>query len=785
MLAGVYVSVARTLPTLQLAADIPVAETTRIYDDSDPPVLLAELHGLENRETLTPEQIPQAVKDAVVAVEDERFYEHKGVDFFAILRALWANITHREIVQGGSTITQQLIKNAFLSNEETVERKFREAALAYQLEKRWSKDKILTEYLNIVYFGQGAYGVGAAARTYFGVSAADLTLDQAALLAGLPQAPSAYSPRRDADAALERRDVVLNKMYQQGYITSRELQEALAAPLVLADAQNQDEMRLPYWVEMVREQLVARYGASTVLRGGLRVYTTVDLRLQEVAEAAVAHVLDRPDDPAAALVAIDVETGRLVAMVGGRSFEELQFNLAIQGRRQPGSAFKPFVLVTALEQGISPEATYDSGPVTIDLPGGAWEVSSPDLGPITLEEATARSSNGVYARLITEVGADAVARTAHEMGISTDLGSDPNPAIALGGLSTGVSPLEMAVAYATLATGGERLSASVTFSPAQKDYPITIARVVSADGTTLDESTVLRTRVIDAGLAAIATDCLERVIQSGTGTAAEIGRPAAGKTGTTQNHADAWFVGYTPELVTAVWVGYPSGQRPMTDVHGAKVTGGSLPAQIWAEFMKEALAGRPVADFPGGGETGWVTVEVCSDSHLPPNEYCPRSVSRLFRKGECPVELCPLHVPTEIPVPDVTGMTLEEGLATLKGVHFTSSTIDERMSARPAGTIVGQDPRAGTGLLQGETVTLYVSTGENLTTVPDVVGVDVGAAEAKLAAAKLTAVVTAVPDPAAPGTVLQQKPAAGTAVRRGSTVSLVVSAGVEETPPSG
>ena len=332
MLAGFYVAVDRSLSSLDLTSARGTAQTTRIFDDSDSPTLLAELHGVENRQNLEADEIPQIMRDAVVAIEDERFYIHQGVDFLGILRAAWANVRSREIVQGGSTITQQYIKNAYITDDQTIDRKLREAALAYQLEKQWSKDKILNEYLNIIYFGEGAYGIEAAAQEYFGIHAADLSIDQAALLAGLPKAPSAYSPRRDPGKAMVRRDLVLNSMYQQDYISSAQLQEALDAPLDLVEERGDDAGTLPYWVEMVREQLVDRYGSSTVLGGGLQVYVSVDLGLQEQAETVIATILDQPGDPSAALVSIDVRTGRLLAMVGGSDFSELQFNLATQGR---------------------------------------------------------------------------------------------------------------------------------------------------------------------------------------------------------------------------------------------------------------------------------------------------------------------------------------------------------------------------------------------------------------------------------------------------------------------
>ena len=783
MLAGFYVAVARTLPSLELTENVSPEQTTRIYDDSPNPTLLAELHGIENREVLTHDQIPQMVRDAVVALEDERFYEDDGIDFLAILRAAWASVTHGKIVQGGSAITQELIKNAFVSDQKTPNSKLREAALAYQLEKQWSKDKILDEYLNIIYFGEGAYGIEAAAQTYYGVHASDLTLDQAALLAGLPQAPSAESPRRNPEAVLARRDLALNKMYQQGYITSQQLQQALSAPLKLAAAGSRDEVRDPYWVEMVREDLVAHFGASTVLGGGLRVYASVDVNLQKAAEDSIAGVLDQPGDPSAALVCIDVRSGRMVAMVGGSDFSKLEFNLATEGKRQPGSAFKPFVLVTALQQGFSPDTTYESGPLTLDLPGAPWDVSSTDLGPLNLTQATAQSSNGVYARLIMDVGADAVAKTARDMGVTTSLGDNPSPAVALCGPTSGVSPLEMAMAYATLATGGMRLAATDVFEPSEVGYPITIDRVTDAQGNILERNSVERTRVIDPDLASMATSCLRQVIASGTGRAADIGRPAAGNTGTTQDYCDAWFVGYTPELVTAVWVGYSTESRAMTDVHGTKVTGGTFPAQIWAAFMKQALAGTPSADFAEPAPDKWVSVEVCADSHLLPNDYCPRKVIMLFSPASKPTQICAVHVPQEAAVPNVRGHSLAEAKAALAQAHFLETTVSDHVSREPQGIVVAQNPAPGTSLLQGSTVTLSVSTGEAVATVPNVVGSDISTAQAQLAGLGLTSTEKSVSDDTAAGTVLSQYPAPGASLPVGAQVTLFVSTGPEESPP--
>ena len=782
MFAGAYVAVARTLPALELGDRIASPQTTKIYDGSATPVLLAELHGLENREALSDYQIPQVMRDAIVAIEDSRFYDHKGVDFVAILRAAWANLRHREVVQGGSAITQQLIKNAFMTDEQTVDRKVHEPAMAYQLESRWSKEKILNEYLNVVYFGSGAYGIQAAARSYFGIDAKDLTLAQAALLAGLPKSPSAYSPRRDPEAALARRDLVLNKMYQQRYIDSGQLQEALAASLQLADAGTDSEVKSPHWVELVREQLVARYGSSTVLGGGLRVYTSLDLGLQQAAEDAIKAVLDQPGDPSAALVAIDVHTGQMVAMVGGSDSSKLQFNLATQGKRRPGSAFQPFVLVAALQRGISPEATYDSGPVAVDLPGGPWMVSSADEGSLTLAKATADSSDGAFARLVMEVGANSVAKTAADMGITTSLGDQPGPAIALGGLTTGVSPLEMAMAYATLADGGERLSARIPYDPSKPGFPVTIVRVTDADGVVIDENDAVRTRVIDPGIAALATSCLRGVITDGTGRAADIGRPAAGNTGTTDDSRDAWFVGYTPDLVAAVWIGYPDEQRSMEDVHGALVTGQTLPAEIWARFMKAALATTPASDFSTSAAGRWVTVDVCSESHLPPTELCPIVVKMLFRSDKVPSDSCNIHVPKAVFMPNVVGMSIAKAKRVLTAANLKVRTVQDTTSLKPAGIVLKQDSPADKPILEGSEVVLRVSAGQ-ATTVPGLVDLPLDQAQALLAAAGLSAEITQQPADAPAGTVLSQDAAAGTVVLKGSIVRLVVSSGPKAPHP--
>jgi penicillin-binding protein 1A len=790
MFAGAYVAVSRTLPSLELAAQIASPQTTKIYDSSPTPVLLAELRGLDTRDVLADEDIPQVARDAIVAIEDPRFYAHKGVDFIAILRAGWADLRHRQVDQSGSTITQQLIKNAFLTDDQATWDAAREPALAYEVENRWTKERILNEYLNVVYFGSGAYGIQAAARSYFGVDAKDISLDQAALLAGLPKAPSAYSPRQDAAAALARRNQVLNKMYQQRYIDSTQLQEALAAPVKLVDAGSDNGIQEPYWVESVREQLVARYGSSTVMGGGLRVYTSLDLKVQQAAEAAIRGVLGPSGGPSAALVAINVRTGALVAMVGGSDFSAHPLNLATQGHWMTGSAFAPFALIAALEQGISPDSAYDSGPTTIALPTGALPVASIDNGTVTLARGVADSSDGVFARLTNEVGADAVAKIAGDMGVTSPLGAPVSPALTLTGPPEGASPLEMATAYATLAAGGQRLSARVAFDPSKTGLPVSIQKVTDGQQQLLDDNGATSTRVIDQGLAELATSCLQGVISDGAGRAATIGRPAAGMTGTSADGRNAWFVGYTPELAVAVWVGYQGQQTVAGDTAltsgGAgsdasvapaiPLSGSAQPAEIWARFMTAALAGTPVSSFSTAALAQWVTVPVCSESRLLPTDLCPTVVNRLFRFNEAPTDSCDIHVPQAVFMPNVVGTSLTKAKKTLANAGLKVKTVTDAGSLQPAGTVTKQDHTAGNPIVRGTEVLLHVSAGL-VTAVPKLVGFTLDQAQAQIGRANLVADVTQQTADAPAGTVLSQDPAAGTVLTKGATVHLVVSSG--------
>jgi penicillin-binding protein 1A len=572
---------------------VAIGENTFIYaaDGS----LLGSIPAEKNRQPRKLAEMAPAVAEATVAIEDRRFYDHAGLDVSGIGRALFKNIEQGRIVEGGSTITQQLVRNLYIGNERSFTRKAKEACLALKLDAAWSKDKILETYLNQVYFGNHAYGIEAAAQTYFSKPAKKLNLVESALLAGLPQAPSVFDPFQRVDEAVARRNDVLRAMYEAGYIGVERYGKAVEARLVTRRGQLYTKIREPYFFGYVRDALIKEYGASTVRSGGLEVYTTINPRFQKAAVRAMKKTLPLRTDPASAIVSINPKNGAIRAMTAvAPQKKNLQFNLAAQGRRQAGSAFKTFVLTEAIEEGIDPNATqYLSAPFRwqpdptcdeSDDPNCVWEVETYDqsyVGAVDIESATLRSDNTVFARLTLDVGPEEVVDIAHRMGIKTKL--EPVASIGLG--SNSVSVLEMASAYATLAAGGI------------SSEPMAIRRVVLANGTADDQAgwgTPKRRRVFPDGVAYEVTKILERNIQAGTGTGANIGRPAAGKTGTTDNFADAWFVGYTPNLATAVWVGHPNAQVEMTSVHGIRVAGGTFPATIWNLFMSVALDGTPI-----------------------------------------------------------------------------------------------------------------------------------------------------------------------------------------------
>src|SRR4051795_4430481 len=528
--------------------------------------------------------MPLPIRQATVAIEDKRFYEHGGVDFEGIVRAGVKNITSGKTVQGGSTITQQLVRALYIKDPtRDLKRKIREAKMADELESQHSKQWILREYLNNVPYGtvggQTAIGIEAAGITYFNKHAKDLSLSQSALFAGLPQAPSLYNPFQNPSAALKRRNEVLRAMRDSGYVEPAQAARAMDRPLGLHQSHRYQERREPYFFDYVQDQLIQRYGANVYRRGGLSIHTTIDPKYQEWARQAIKGQLPYSTDPSAAVVSIDPKTGYIRAMASSGTYKDRSFNLGAKGHRQPGSSFKTMVLTTAIRQGIDPKSTvYVSKPLHMLVPGfGVWDVKTYDNtygGSENLVQATLKSDNSIYAQLDVDVGPKKVAETAHLLGIKTDL--DGIPSEGLGGLRLGVSPLEMANAYATLAAGGIR------------SEPQAITKVAFPDGKVDKIGKPKRKRVLTDGEAYEVTKILEMNVQKGTGTHANFGCPAAGKTGTTDNFNDAWFVGYTPDLASAVWVGYPNKLVEMRSVHGISVAGGTFPAQIWHDYMNVA-----------------------------------------------------------------------------------------------------------------------------------------------------------------------------------------------------
>ncbi|MGH3007919.1 MAG: transglycosylase domain-containing protein [Gaiellaceae bacterium] len=550
--------------------------------------LIGVLPAVENRTAVGRGQISRWMPKATVAIEDRRFYQHGGVDPVGIARAIVADAFAGRIVQGGSTITQELVRNLYLSQQQTVRRKVVEACLAIKLARVWSKDRILTAYLNDVYYGAHAYGIEAAAETYFSVPARRLTLEQAALLAGLPQAPSLYDPLHNPQAALGRRDAVLRALQRSGDLTPKAAAAALRDNnLHLHPSAAYTGSNEPYFVGYVEDALQRQYGAATVRAGGLKIFTTIEPRLQQAAVAALSHVVYERSDPAGAIVSLDPATGAVRAMAAVTpAAPGNTFNLVTNGERQAGSTFKSVALAAAVGQGMNPWATrYVSAPFS--YPPLHWNVTTYDhayAGPETVAAATLHSDNTVFARLALDVGADALVSTAHAMGVTTPL--QATPSLALG--SEAVTPLDMASVYATLAAGGVHAA------------PYAVRSVVFPGGKvdTAWGSPQL-TRAIPDWVAATVTRVLEENMLHGTATGAHVaGRADAGKTGTTDNYADAWFCGYTPSLEATVWIGYPRGEVPMLDVHGAAVSGPTLPATAWHLFMETALAGAPAGGFP-------------------------------------------------------------------------------------------------------------------------------------------------------------------------------------------
>ena len=573
-------------------------ETTFLYDARGNK--LAELSGGENRTSVSLDEVSSNLINAVLAQEDRDFFKHPGVNLASIARAAVADLRGQPL-QGGSTITQQYVKLTYVGNERTIVRKLKEATLAVKLERKLAKSEILERYLNAIYFGRGAHGAQAAAEAYFGTDVRQLTVSQAAYLAGLIRAPEAADATNDPVEANRRRDLVLGAMVEEGYIDDAERDEIVRIPVeaytrprgdVVRDKIVGAESGTQYFVEYVRRQLAERFGDQRVNGGGLRVHTSLDLGLQRAAyDAVYREVLDRPSDPAGALVSVDAG-GYVRAMVGGRDWEatdpfaRVNFAVGVDGGgrgRQPGSAFKPLVLATAVADGFTVESAF-SAPAKLVMPGAnagkdytVRNYENQAHGRMNLVEATVKSVNTVYAQLIEAIGVERVASFAQQLGITSEV--PPVMSITLG--TPTVSVLEMASTYLTFATRGMRVD------------PHVIVKVTDADGNVLWEPAPKRTRVMEERQADVVNHVLRQVIRRGTGTRARLDTPAAGKTGTTQSYGDAWFVGYTPGLSTAVWIGFPDGQEhELRGVHGINVTGGTLPAEIWRSFMRVATDDR-------------------------------------------------------------------------------------------------------------------------------------------------------------------------------------------------
>jgi penicillin-binding protein 1A len=628
----VFTILPRSLPPVTALENFEPVQGSKIFDDSDE--LITEFH-VERRIFVPLAQIPQALKEAIIATEDARFYSHFGVDPMGIARAVYQNFRHGRIVEGGSTITQQLAKVLFLTPDKSLDRKLKEAVLAVELERRYPKDRLLEMYLNQIYFGHGAFGVEAASRTFFGKSVKDLSIAESALLAGLPKAPSTYSPFEHPEAAKRRRATVLARMVDVNVLKDAESKKLAAAKLDLVPPERRRTTGQHY-LEYVQQLLESAYGADVVFKGGLQVYTTLSPTMQLKAEQSLreglkaletrrlkaseksgtAPVTERPEG---ALLALDPQTGHIKAMVGGYDFFKSEFNRATQARRQPGSSFKPFVYIAALEAGLTPATVVEDSPV--EFPGGPngkpWKPENYDRkfrGLVTYQQALEESVNVAAVKVQERIGLRRTIDVARRMGVESPLGE--NLSLALG--TSELSLLELTSAYGTLANQGRWL------------HPTAVRYVLDAQGKLLEENVPEPKQVLTPELAFVATQMLKGTIERGTGVAAKaLGRPAAAKTGTTNDYSNAWFIGFTPQLATGVWVGY---DRPRS--LGKDETGSRVAVPIWTTFMQSALAGMPAEDFPIPEKVVLVPVDLDQAGD------CTRPALMAFVVGTEPAQVC-------------------------------------------------------------------------------------------------------------------------------------------------
>ena len=640
---GTLAYMAKDTPKLD-TSKLKTSETSIIFDKDGKDV--AKIHGAENRQYVRIDDVPQVIKDAFLAIEDIRFYDHNGVDPRAIARAVMANVTDGYGSQGSSTLTQQLVKLVFLSSEKTLTRKVQEAYLSIQLDNMYSKEEIFELYLNRIFFGHNAYGIKAAARTYFNKDIKDLTIAEASTLAGIPKAPNTYSPFKNPKIAKKRRDAVINNMLKYQFITTTQAEEAKSDDFsTLQQGSSAEKVSYPYqyFVEYVQEELEKKYGPDKVFEGGLRIYTTLDPLIQETAEKALSNSKNFPKSkpneqgvlqPQAAAVVIEAKTGHIKAIVGGRGKENDKkrvLNRASQSYRQPGSAFKPIMsYAPAIEKGKGAASVVDDAP----FKAGSYQPKNFDgtyRGLTTLREGLRRSVNIVAIKLLKENKIGYAKEMAQKMGISSLVEQDDGLGITLGGLSRGVTPLEMASAYQTFANGGIHIE------------PTAIIEVRDRDDKLIDEFKQPKSVAMKASTAYIMTDILKTAVDSGTGGRAKIkGWPVAGKTGTTDESKDIWFVGFTPELAGAVWIGHDQ-PTPMPGKFG-----GTYPAQIWREIMTEAHKGIKAKDFKKPKGIAYATV--CKYSGNKPSPDCPDDhlVTDVFPAGKVPSKVCNIHVVKDV-----------------------------------------------------------------------------------------------------------------------------------------
>jgi len=595
------------------------AINSKVYDINDN--IITEFYQ-ENRTPIPLSEIPKDMINACIAIEDSDFYKHKGVSIRGIIRSQWTNFKNIVLKfkkdanpQGGSTITQQLAINTFLTREISLNRKLKDILIALQIERYFTKDEILEMYLNEIYFGHGAYGVQSAAKMYFGKNVQDLSLSECALLAGIPRGPSYYSPILNPEVSLKRRNIILNRMYKLNYISNEDLRIAKQSPIKLNYNNKKNKITAPYFSTFILSQLLKEYGANMVYKCGLKIYTTLDLKMQNFAEKALQE-----SGREGAIIAIEPQTGYIKAMVGGKNFEKSKFNRATQAYRQPGSAFKPFIYLTALDNGFTPSSIIDDSPITFENGWSPENYEKEFRGLLTLREAFEQSINVVGVKLLEQVGINKVINYAHKAGIKSKL--RPDLSLALG--TSEVTPLEIASAYATIANLGVRIN------------PISIIRVEDYSGNIIKENTPQKKKVFKKETCYVLINMMEGVIKRGTGWNVKIGRPAAGKTGTTNDFVDAWFIGFTPNLVTAVYIGNDDRKTL-----GNKMTGGVAAAPVWAKFMKNALKNTEKKDFLQPDNI--IKISVCKESGLLATDSCPKTLTGAFIKGTEPTSYCTIH----------------------------------------------------------------------------------------------------------------------------------------------